>query len=214
MKAMVNEKVAAVLLAVAMAAACLPSHAQQRSRIYTCVDATGRTLTSDRPILACNDREQRIIDGVTGHVHGVLAPSYTEAERREIERQEQARQEEQRRVREQRQRERVMLTRFPTERAHEIARENAKQTVQAVIAGTEARLEQLAEQQQRLDVEMEFYESNPDSAPAALRRQIAALKQEQEEQQRFIQGQRAEAARIDAQFDSELEELRRLWSQQ
>ena len=27
--------------------------------IYTCVDATGRRITSDRPIMSCIDREQR-----------------------------------------------------------------------------------------------------------------------------------------------------------
>ncbi|KKW66896.1 hypothetical protein AAV94_13825 [Lampropedia cohaerens] len=201
------------MLTLAWQAAAL---AQQgaRARIYTCVDAAGRTLTSERPIPACLDRPQRIIDGVTGHLQGVLPPSYTDAEREEMARRQQALQAQKEAERERRYRERVLLTRYPTERAHQISRESAKESVQVVIAGAQARLEHLAQERQRLDAEMEFYAANPDSAPAALKRQIAANTQEMQDQQRFIDGKRAELARIDEQFDAELAELRALWARQ
>lgn len=205
-----------VVMAVAGLAWQTVAHAQQgaRARIYTCVDAAGRTLTSERPIPACLDRPQRIIDGVTGHLHGVLPPSYTDAEREEMARKQQVLQAQREAERERRYRERVLLTRYPTERAHQISRESAKESVQVVIAGAQARLEHLAQQRKRLDAEMEFYAGNPDSAPAALRRQIAANTQEVQDQQRFIEGKRAELARIDEQFDAELAELRALWARQ
>ena len=47
--------------------ACLllavPAQAEQSlvQGIYTCTDAKGRKLTSDRPIPECHDREQRVL---------------------------------------------------------------------------------------------------------------------------------------------------------
>ena len=48
--------------------------------IYTCVDAQGRRLTSDRPILACNDREQRELNS-SGTTRRVIQPTMTASER-------------------------------------------------------------------------------------------------------------------------------------
>ena len=183
---------------------------QERSRIYTCV-VNGRTLTSDRPIRECIDREQRILDGVTGHQQGTRAPSYTEEELKVIRAREQALKDEQRRVREQRQRERVLMARYPDEKAHNAARESAKQTLRDVIKGGELRLKHLAEEKQRLQQELEFYQGDMKKAPAILRRQFQTNQKETEEQQRFIDGKREEETRIDRQFDAELEELKRLW---
>lgn len=185
---------------------------EQRARIYTCVDAHGRTLTSDRPIPACNDREQRILDGVTGHQRGTRAPSYTVEERREMEHKEQQRQAELKRLRDAQQRERILLMRYPDEQAHGVAREKAKENVHAVIAGAQLQLEQLKEDKARLENELEFYQNDISKAPPILRRNIQANQQNIEEQERFIEGKRGEEKRIDEQFDAELAELQRLWA--
>ncbi|RMX04164.1 DUF4124 domain-containing protein [Corticibacter populi] len=209
-----NWSAQALALGLLMGALPAPSALAQQAgakRIYTCVDNSGRTLTSDRPIASCIDREQRILDGVTGHQQGVLPPSYTEAERREIERQQQARQEEQRRLRDQRQRERVLLMRYPNQQAHDAARTIAKEQVQAVIRGSELRLEQLQEARQKLDAELEFYGNDLAKAPNALKRQFDNNRRDVEEQQRFIEAQRQELARIDALYDAELGALKALW---
>jgi transposase len=52
--------------------------------IYTCVDARGRKLTSDRPITDCNDREQKMLNP-SGTVKARVAPALTALERQEIE---------------------------------------------------------------------------------------------------------------------------------
>ena len=54
--------------------------AQDTGGIYTCVDAQGRRLTSDRPIRACIDREQKVLNP-SGTVRRVMPPSLTAAER-------------------------------------------------------------------------------------------------------------------------------------
>lgn len=47
--------------------------------IYSCVDAHGKRLTSDRPISACLDREQRVLSR-SGAVERIVPPSYTPSE--------------------------------------------------------------------------------------------------------------------------------------
>ncbi|MDP1270894.1 DUF4124 domain-containing protein, partial [Klebsiella pneumoniae] len=73
-----------VLLAAAVGlSAALPRSvlAQTGSAgIYTCVDASGRRITSDRPITQCLDREQHELTG-SGTVKRVIPPSYTAEER-------------------------------------------------------------------------------------------------------------------------------------
>ena len=73
-------------------AAAGATHAQQPAGgpgIYTCTDARGRTITADRPIADCVDREQRELSP-SGSVRRKLEPTYTareQAEREDRERQ-------------------------------------------------------------------------------------------------------------------------------
>ena len=53
---------------------------QAPAGIYTCVDAKGRRLTSDRPIVDCLDREQKELNS-SGTVRRTLGPSLTASER-------------------------------------------------------------------------------------------------------------------------------------
>ncbi|MCH2242727.1 MAG: hypothetical protein MK041_12565, partial [Aquabacterium sp.] len=67
------------------ALAALAAHAQSpstasRPAIYSCIDASGRRITSDRPIPECLDREQKLHNR-DGSVRGVQRPSMTAAER-------------------------------------------------------------------------------------------------------------------------------------
>ena len=76
------------LPAIGLAAAVLggaPAWAQAGKQgaaggIYTCIDAHGRRLTSDRPILSCIDREQRELNS-SGTTRRVIPPTLTAAER-------------------------------------------------------------------------------------------------------------------------------------
>lgn len=184
---------------------------QQAAQIYSCVDAQGRTLTADKPIRACIDREQRILDSATGHERAVLPPSYTAEERAEIHRNEQASLELQRQKRDQRQRERILLMRYPDQAAHDRARVTAKEQIEAVIAGALLRLDELKDAGTKLEQELEFYKGDLKKAPRILQRQIEANQQDILDQEKFIQGQQGEKLRIDNLYDEELEALRKLW---
>ncbi|OYU93352.1 MAG: hypothetical protein CFE45_20960 [Burkholderiales bacterium PBB5] len=61
------------LTALLLAGIAMPV-VQAADGIYTCVDAQGRKLTSDRPIPDCVTREQRLLNK-DGSVRGVLPPT-------------------------------------------------------------------------------------------------------------------------------------------
>ncbi|SHE63330.1 protein of unknown function [Lampropedia hyalina DSM 16112] len=180
--------------------------------IYTCVDAQGRTLTSDRPILACIDRPQRILGAETGHEKGVLPPSYTEEERAQLRREEQERLERQREERDLRQRHRILLMRYPDKTSHDRARTAAKEQVGQVVATAETRLEELHQLQQKFQQELEFYAGDASKAPAALRRRLDENRQDIAEQEKLIANQQTEQQRIDSMYDAELQTLEQLWA--
>ena len=78
--------------------------------IYTCVDAKGRKLTSDRPIAECTDREQKVLNP-SGTVKTKVGPTLTAQERTELEAKDKAEQEERARINEEKRRDRALLDR-------------------------------------------------------------------------------------------------------
>ena len=178
--------------------------------IYTCVDKQGRKLTSDRPIPDCIDREQREL-GPSGTVRRVLGPTLTDHERSAQEAQRRKEREDRLRLVEERRRERVLTARYPDKATHDIERAVAIALVDDVSAAATQHIQVLRGQRQALDVEMEFYRKNPNSAPMSLRRQLAENEEAIQERQRFLAAQAQEKRRIHQRFDIELAQLQRLW---
>lgn len=73
--------VSVVTLGAALAGMAVGVHAQS---IYSCTDAKGRRITSDRPIAECLDREQRELSN-TGTVKRIVKPVMTAEEARQQE---------------------------------------------------------------------------------------------------------------------------------
>ena len=202
-----------------MAALCAlggaPAWAQSGSAtgqdIYTCVDKTGRTITSDRLIADCTDREQRVL-APDGAERRRISPAPTEAQRAAMEAQRRKELEAKARADEERRRERVLLVRYPTEAAHQRERQNALAQVDQVIEVANKRLAELTEERKRIDADLEFYRRDPSKAPETLRSQIVDNDQAVQEQQRFIATQEQEKRRINQRFDAELARLRQLWA--
>jgi hypothetical protein len=200
----------AALLAVAWDAWAEPS-VTDIGPIYTCTDASGRRLTSDRPIIECLDREQKVLNP-SGTVRGVMPPSLTATERAALEERERRRGEEQLRVLEERRIQRALIARYPTQAAHDSERAKSLQTVQDSIASAQRRIVDLQEQRQKLTEETEFYKS-PAQWPGKLRRQFDENQQQIDAQLRFIAAQQEERTRVTARFDEELARLKVLWAQ-
>ena len=179
------------------------------AQIYSCVDAKGNKLTSDRPIAACADREQRVLNA-DGSVRQVMPPTPTADERAEQEAAERRAAIERAAQKDAVRRDRNLLNRFPDEATHQRAREAALDDVRKALRNYEERLKALAAERKPLQDEAEFYVGR--ELPAKLRQAFDANDAAVEAQRTLIANQDAEMVRINKLYDVELERLKRLWS--
>ena len=200
---------ALLALALPLAASAQSSGRPASSGIYTCVDAQGRRLTSDRPIPDCISREQRVLNS-DGSVQRVVPPTLTAEERAEREAAERraalARAAQADAVR----RDRNLMVRFPDEAAHNKAREAALDTVRLAMKASAQRVKDLAAERKPLLDEAEFYQGR--QLPARLKQQLDANDAAVAAQKQSAANQELELARINRLYDTELDRLRRLWA--
>jgi hypothetical protein len=198
-----------LLLALPAAGMAAPQSAGGSGSIFTCVTSSGQRLTSDRPIAECVDREQRVLNR-DGSLQRMLPPSMTaeelatkEARERKIEAEKAAKREAERS-------DRLLMQRYPSEEAHNRAREAALDSVRAALKLSEARIETLAAERKPLVDEAEFYKGRP--LPPKLRHQFEANETATEAQRVLVINQKAELVRVNALYDTELARLRTLWA--
>ena len=181
----------------------------QAQAIYSCVDASGKRLTSDRPLPECAARDQRVLNA-DGSVRKVLSPTLTAEEAAQQDARDRAaavaRSAQQDAVR----RDRNLTQRFPTEDAHAIARASALNDVRKAVESSERRMAALATERKPLISEAEFYVGKP--LPLKLKQALDANDATTEAQRTLIQNQQVEMVRINALYDAELLRLRRLWA--
>ena len=201
-------RLAALLFALGASSTAWSQAAPPRA-IYTCTDASGRKLTSDRLIAECMGREQRVLNP-DGSMQRVVPPVPTVEERNQAE----AREREAAAARDARKeavrRDRSLIARFPNEASHKKAREAALDNVRRSLSVSETRLEVLAKERKPLLAEAEFYAGKP--VPAKLKGQLDANEVTADAQRTLIQNQQLEVVRIDKGFDAELERLKKLWA--
>lgn len=199
---------AAICAALLTASHAAWAQKDARSSIYTCTDANGKKLTSDRPIAECTTREQRVLNA-DGSVRHVVGPTLTADERADKEARDRdaaaAFAAQQDAVR----RDRNLIARFPDENAHRKARNAALDGMRNAVKASEARLELLAKARKPLTDEAEFY--NAKTIPATLRAQLEGNETSTEAQRSLIQTQQLEVVRINKLYDAELERLKKLW---
>lgn len=201
-------------MGVLLAGSALQVHAQAsvEGGIYTCVDAKGRKLTSDRPIRECADREQRLLNP-SGTVRAIIPPTLTGPERAALEAKKRREAEEQARQAEEKRRERALLVRYPSRSVHDKERSEALAQITVVRQAAMNRVRELQRQRKELDVELEFYAKDPSKVPPSLQRLVDENEKSMAVQERFIADQDAELVRVNARFDEELLRLQQLWAQ-
>ena len=199
-----------MLLALAVQADAMAQAQTQTAGIYTCVDARGRKLTSDRPIPECNDREQKVLNP-SGTVKTKVGPTLTALERSEVEAKEKLALEDQARRNEEKRRDRALLLRYPNKATHDAERAEAITQISVVKKAALTRVEELTRQRAAVGAEMEFYKKDTSKAPPSLRRQVDGLAQNLAVQGRFIADQDGEIGRVNARFDEEQARLKQLW---
>lgn len=189
---------------------CLPLWAGAQG-IYTCTDAHGRRITSDRPIPECADREQRELSP-SGLVKRVIPGAVSAQEQAQLNKQAEQEAEQRAREREQVRKDRALMNRYTNQRQHDAEREKQLAMVDTNIAVIQNRTRELQQQAKGYQDEMEFYKSDPSKAPAWLKRRMADNMALQEQQQLLVAAQLEEAKRVNARFDEELVRLKALWA--
>ena len=177
--------------------------------IYACTDASGKRITSDRPIAECIGREQRLLnaDGSTREVRSAPLTADEQAEQEAIERTRALRAAaDADAVR----RDRNLRARYPNEAAHQRARATALDDLKRTLQLSQLRLNDLAVERKPLQEEAEFYTGR--QMPAALKQQLDANDAAAEAQRVLMANQQSESARINATFDAELVRLRAMWA--
>ncbi|MEK8051658.1 DUF4124 domain-containing protein [Ideonella sp. DXS22W] len=177
--------------------------------IYTCVDAQGKRITSDRPIPACLAREQQLRNK-DGSVRQVIPPTLTPDERAERDAAERQAAQQRAAQNDAVRRDRNLMARYPNEAAHQKAREAALDTVRLAIKTTEQRMKDLTAERKPLQDEVEFYKGR--QLPLKLKQQLDANDAAMDAQRAASKTQAAELARINALYDAELQRLRALWT--
>jgi hypothetical protein len=180
--------------------------------IYTCVDASGRKLTADRPIPECSDREQRVLNP-SGTLKTTIGPQLSDKERMANEARRRAEEAERLRQEEVRRRDLALLARYPNQASHEQGRAQAQAQALESKRSANSRLEELKLEQKRIGEELEFYTSNPSQTPAALLQRQKASNEAITMQRKLMAEQDRQLQRINANFDEELSRLKPLWEQ-
>lgn len=191
-----------------MAHAQVPAAATSASGIYTCVDSSGRTLTADRPIAECFDREQRELNP-SGTLKRKVDPNYTEQEL--ADREAKARQAALQAAlqSEAAQRKRALLLRYPNAAAHESAREQVLLQIDSATEAARNRLAVLSAERARIEDELRLHKGEP---PPSAQRQLADSDLNIAEQKHFIADGEEQKKRINARFDDESAQLESAWS--
>lgn len=177
--------------------------------IYTCIDDQGRLLTRDRPIAECRHKEQRILNR-DGSLRGVLSPTLTPEERAQLEAAERAARQAKAAQNDAIKYDRLLMRRYPDAAKHNKARESALASLRQAIQSAQARLQELADERKRLLLEAEFYRGR--AMPSALKQQLGSNDAAAEAQHNAIRNAQSEVDRINANFDVELDRLRKLWN--
>lgn len=194
-----------------LAALLSGSAVAQSASIFTCTNAQGRKITSDRPIAECIDRTQQELSS-TGTVKRVIGPTLTVRERAEKEEQDKIAAETRAREVEEKRRDRALLLRYPNRPVHDKERVLALAQVDEVTKAANNRVRELAAQRRQIDQDLEFYLKDPSKAPPALKRRLDENDSAVAVQKRFIDDQDLEKRRVNLRFDEELLKLRQLWT--
>jgi len=201
---------AGLVLTLLLGLAIHPVQAQTTS-FFVCVDASGRRITSDRPIPECANREQREMTS-SGAVRRVIAPHLTPEERALADQQSEADAARKTRDLEQQRRDRALLSRYPSQTQHDAERQRQLALQLEGTAQLDRRSEELKLQEKDIRLELEFYKSNPAKAPTWLTRKLADNADQQQQHLQLVALQLDEKRRINQRFDEELARLKQLWA--
>lgn len=172
--------------------------------IYSCVDANGRRLSSDRPIPECLGQDQNML-GKDGTVRKKVPPmlSPEQQAQKDAERAAQARAQAVRM--EQVRNDRLLLSRYPTLANHDQARQRALESTQKAIDTIQVRIAQL--ETERVVLANERADLGTKPASEDLKMRTITNEGSLEAQRTLLHSMEAERTRINLQYDNERQRL-------
>lgn len=181
------------------------AHAQ----IYMCKDASGRTITSDRPIPECADRAVREY-GKSGVLKRDIPAPLTAEEKRQKQLQEEKQKADATAVEEQRKNDRAIMARYAKEADIEIARKRSVDVVQEQVKRGNASIAASGKQLKQAHAEMESYKKKQAKPPAELQHRVEQAEQSVKDETKTMKENEAEIAQINAKYDQTLKRYREI----
>lgn len=180
-----------------------------QAQIYMCKDASGRTITSDRPIPECADRAVRELDK-SGRTRRDIPAPMTAEEKRRLQQEEEKRKADEAAADEQRKSDRLLRARYKSEADIEEARKRALEQVDDRIKRDKTALASAEKQQQQAQAEADALKKKNATVPTVLQHRIDDASQTVTTTRKAIQGHEADIAEVNAKHDALLKRFREL----
>ena len=204
----------AATFALAAVIGCLvtaSAHGQTTPQIYSCEDAQGRTISSDRPIQDCARRELRVLNR-DGSLREVIPPPMTREQRKQSERAELERRDALARSRARQARDRSLLITFEDERSLETMRRRQLADIDTEIRVATARILQLDRELKtaQADAARQQKEHAGRPLPFAFQQRITDAANAILAEDSLIRDRQNERERLNERFDADAARLREL----
>lgn len=189
-----------VLSMLAMLVVAQSVLAQTSGRIYTCKDANGKTITSDRPLPECQGREGRVLSKSGTTVQTIEAPLTDE--QRAVREAEEEKKKEAAVVRaEQLRRDKALLSTYQNLDDLESKRQRALLQVEREMRESEKRMGVLGKAEQENKQEQEFYKRK--QMPAELKRRVDENEGALRAEKLLLASKKDEIVQVNQKFDDD-----------
>lgn len=186
---------------------CVAAQAQ----IFVCKDASGRTLTSDRPIPECADRAMRELDK-RGNTRREIPAPMTAEERRQQQLREEKRKADEAAADEQKREDRLIRMRYRSEADIEAARKRSVEGINERLKRDRSDLAAAEKQRQQAQSDVDPQKKKNAAIPVGMQRRVEDANQTVETAKKQIRDDEAELAQVTARFDATLKRYRELGS--
>lgn len=183
----------------------LVAHAE----IFICKDASGRTLTSDRPIMECQDRNVRVL-GKNGLTQREIAPPMTAEQKRQKQAEDDKLKADAEAQKEQKRQDMALKARYKTEADIEADRKRTLDDARDQLKREEAGAADAGKRLKEVRAEADTQKKKPLSP--TLQRQLDTAEQAVKDSQKRLAELQVEVAQINGRFDEKLKRFRELKS--
>lgn len=182
---------------------------QASAQMFQCKDASGRSITSDRPIPECAYRPMRELS-TSGMPRREIPAPMTVEERRKMQEQEEKRKAEAIAAEEQRRNDLAIRARFRSEADIEAARKRSLEPVEEQIKREKLTLANAEKQQKAAQSEVDAFKAKSAPVPTIVQRKLDDADHAVEASQKLLRDQESELVQINAKYEATLNRYREL----